>query len=86
MCVYLCACVHVCVYGCELGELHLTPLKGIIQLRPSQHHLDHGPVHGAGGTAASDGETTATESEEEEARPITVSERYAWEPLHAFWF
>ena len=81
----MCVCVCVCVHGFGLGELHLTPLKGIIQLRPSQHHLDHTPVHGAGGTTASDGETTATESEEEEARPVTASKCCAWEMLHAFW-
>ena len=67
-----------------LGELHLTPLKGIIQLRPSLHHLDHTPIQGAGGTAASDGETTATESEEEEAKPVTVSEFCVWRCLHNF--
>jgi DNA-directed RNA polymerase-3 subunit RPC5 len=57
------------------GELHLTPLRGIVQLRPSLAHLDQavaGRRHGSAAPdlAATDGDTT--ESEGEEAKPVTV--------------
>ena len=57
------------------GELHLTPLHDIIQLRPRLDHLDTASTHQgvAGGGGVSDGDTTATESEGEEAKPVTVS-------------
>ena len=55
--------------GClKDGELHVTPLKGILQLRPSFVFLDRGDSKqestGAGGDDSQD--------EEEEAKPITV--------------
>ena len=55
--------------GClKDGELHVTPLKGILQLRPSFVYLDRGDSKqestGAGGDDSQD--------EEEEAKPITV--------------
>ena len=53
------------------GELHLTPLKGILQLRPSFAYLDRGDKQqqqqqstAAGGEDSQD--------EEEEAKPVTV--------------
>lgn len=57
------------------GELHLTPLKGVFQLRPALTHItraDAGSkrVGVAGGGATSEGDTT--ESEGEEARPVQV--------------
>lgn len=52
------------------GELHLTPLKGVIQLRPSFQYLDridakHGRDSGAGGDS---GETV----QDEDAKPVMV--------------
>lgn len=59
-----------------IDEVHLTVLKGIIQLRPCLRHIERlnesGRQTGGGGGVVSDGDTTATESEEEEAKPITV--------------
>ena len=56
------------------GELHVCPLQAIVQLRPSLQHLDWaeaGRRHNAAATETStDGDTT--ESEGEEARPVTV--------------
>ena len=67
------------------NELHLTPLKAVLQLRPSLSHLDQADAGnkvatasaaaagggGGGGTgSASDGDVT--ESEGEEAKPVTV--------------
>lgn len=55
------------------GELHLCPLKAIVQLRPSLHHLDQaaaGRKRSAAAEASTDGDTT--ESEGEEAKPVTV--------------
>lgn len=60
----------------SLDELHLTPLHDIIQLRPSLCHLEFGDALSQRsfyvGGSASDGDTTATESESEEAKPVTV--------------
>lgn len=55
------------------GELHLCPLKAIVQLRPSLQHLDQaaaGRKRSAAAEASTDGDTT--ESEGEEAKPVTV--------------
>ena len=55
------------------GELHLCPLRAVIQLRPSLQHLDKaaaGRRRSVAGDAANDGDTT--ESEGEEIRPVTV--------------
>lgn len=55
------------------GELHLCPLRAIVQLRPSLQHLDQaaaGRKRSAAAEASTDGDTT--ESEGEEAKPITV--------------
>jgi hypothetical protein len=55
------------------GQLHLCPLQAIVQLRPSLQHLDQaaaGRRCSATTEASSDGDTT--ESEGEEARPVTV--------------
>ena len=55
------------------GQLHLCPLQAIVQLRPSLQHLDQaaaGRRSSAATEASSDGDTT--ESEGEEARPVTV--------------
>ena len=59
-----------------IGELHLTPLKSIVQLRPTLRHIEIGDTIAANkpSGAQSDGDTTATESEEEEAKPVTVSD------------
>ena len=80
------------------GELHLTLLQGILQLRPSLRHLEQADtVQHSHTAAASDGDTTATESEGEEANLVQVrfahsgcgargqqckpSEPEAWMPL-----
>ena len=58
-----------------IGELHLTPMKAIVQLRPTLRHIEIGDSVGEMKLptgAQSDGDTTATESEEE-AKPVTVS-------------
>lgn len=61
-------------HSCVAGELHLCPLQAIVQLRPSLQHLDWaaaGKRHSAAAAETSaDGDTT--ESEGEEARPVTV--------------
>jgi len=61
----------------SVGELHLTPLRGLVQLRPGLTHLDKTDtgskkvgVAGAEGRSMSEGETT--ESEGEEAKPVQV--------------
>ena len=55
------------------GELHLTLLQGILQLRPSLRHLEQADtVQHSHTAAASDGDTTATESEGEEAKLVQV--------------
>ena len=69
-------CILTCDQAlCCAGELHLTPLRGIVQLRPSLAHLDQavaGRRHGSSAPdpVATDGDTT--ESEGEEAKPVTV--------------
>ena len=65
------------MYNDYTGELHLTPLKAILQLRPTLRHIEMGDAAGGsnrtlGMGGVSDGDTTATESEEEEAKPVTV--------------
>ena len=68
--------MYVCLSVCT-GELHLTPLQGILQLQPSLHHLEQADtVQHSHTTAASDGDTTTTESEGEEAKLVQV--RFAW--------
>lgn len=63
---------EVDTFSSSPGELHLSPLHGIIQLKPSLVHLDtvarkQGSVSTEAGT---DGDTT--ESEGEDAKPVTV--------------
>ena len=53
------------------GELHLTPLKGIVQLRPSFGYLDRADTKGRGPGGAGDAEDTV-EDEEPEVKPVTV--------------
>ena len=64
----MCACHAVCDAGC----LHVTPLKGILQLPPSLAYLDKADVgiRKTESGATSEGDTT--ESEGEEAKPIMV--------------
>ncbi len=53
------------------GELHLTPLRGVIQLRPSLSRLDRADslrASGVGGSSEGEG----TESEGEEAKPVQI--------------
>ena len=56
------------------GELHLCPLQAIVQLRPTLQHLDRAAAgqrrSSAAAEASTDGDTT--ESEGEEAKPVTV--------------
>ena len=59
------------------GELHLTPLHGLVQLRPSLSHLDKTDtgskkvgIGGVEGGALSEGDTTGSEGEE--AKPVQV--------------
>jgi DNA-directed RNA polymerase-3 subunit RPC5 len=56
-----------------IGSLHITPLKGIVQLKPNLSYLDRADV-GAKKleAAASDDGGDTTESEGEEAKPVTV--------------
>ena len=57
-------------------ELHLTPLAGIVQMRSSLSHLDKADTGAKKAAAAINegggGDTTATESEGEEAKPVIV--------------
>lgn len=60
-----------------VGELHMTPLHGLVQLRPSLSHLDKTDtgskkvgVGGVEGGAMSEGDTTGSEGEE--AKPVQV--------------
>ncbi|XP_077979709.1 DNA-directed RNA polymerase III subunit RPC5-like [Glandiceps talaboti] len=53
------------------GELHLTPLHGIVQLRPSFKYLDKADVRVKQEKAAAD-EGESSQDEEEEAKPVTV--------------
>ena len=65
--------MYVHLYVCQYRRAHLTPLQGILQLRPSLCHLEQADtVQHSHTAAASDGDTTATESEGEEAKPIQV--------------
>ena len=50
------------------GELHLTPLKGILELRPSFSYLDIADTKGRG----PGGETEEAEEEEDEAKTVQV--------------
>jgi hypothetical protein len=55
-------------------QLHLSPLQNVIKLRPSLKHIElkkDQPNIGSTSGNVSDGNTTATESEDE-AKPITV--------------
>ena len=59
--------------GFSAGELHLCPIHAIVQLRPDLAHLDRaasGRKLGQARDPGTDGE--ATESEGEEAKPVTV--------------
>ena len=63
-------CLSVCVFM-TAGELHVTPLRGLVQLRPRLSHLDQADVGSkrvGGGTSEGEG----TESEGEEAKPVLV--------------
>lgn len=65
--------MSACVSVHFTGELHLCPLQAIVQLRPRLQHLDKataGRRRSAAADAGTDGDTT--ESEGEEARPVTV--------------
>ena len=53
-----------------IGDLHLTTVKQIIQLKPTLSYLDAAETGAKATAAGSDGDTT--ESEGEEAVPITV--------------
>ena len=57
-----------------VGELHLCPLKDIVQLRPNLHHLDQATAGRKKSVATADANTDndTTESEGEEAKPVTV--------------
>ena len=65
--------MYVHLYVCQYRRAHLTPLQGILQLRPSLCHLEQADtVQHSHTAAASDGDTTATESEGEKAKPVQV--------------
>ncbi|XP_070581554.1 DNA-directed RNA polymerase III subunit RPC5-like [Ptychodera flava] len=53
------------------GELHLTPLQGIVQLRPSFKYLDKADVRVKQEKSA-DTEGESSQDEEEEAKPVMV--------------
>ncbi|XP_038065974.1 DNA-directed RNA polymerase III subunit RPC5-like isoform X2 [Patiria miniata] len=53
------------------GELHLTPLHGIMQLRPSFSYLDKADMKSKVEKAA-DNEGESSQEEEEEAKPVKV--------------
>lgn len=55
------------------GALHITPLQGLVQLKPSLSYLDQADIGAkVEAAAASDDGGDATESEGEEAKPVTV--------------
>ena len=56
------------------GELHLCPLQAIVQLRPGLQHLDLAAAGKRRSAAAAEASTDVdtTESEGEEAKPVTV--------------
>ncbi len=54
------------------GALHMTPLQGVLQLRPSLSYLDKADVGVKKLEVASDEGGDTTESEGEEVKPITV--------------
>ena len=60
-------------YSALLGALHIAPLQGIVQLKPNLSYLDQADV-GAKKleVAVSDEGGDTTESEGEEAKPVTV--------------
>lgn len=55
-----------------LDALHMTPLQGVIQLRPSLTYLDKADVGVKKLEVTSDDGGDTTESEGEEAKPVTV--------------
>ncbi|XP_046342600.1 DNA-directed RNA polymerase III subunit RPC5-like [Haliotis rufescens] len=55
------------------GELHLTPLHGLVQLRPGFSYLDHADTRPKPDlTAAGDVGDSSQDEMEEEAKPVTV--------------
>ena len=62
---------NIVVLSFPAEELHLTPLHGVVQLRPSLSHLDTADSGAKRAAAGSDGGDT-TGSEGEEAKPVVV--------------
>lgn len=60
------------VAACKEGALHISQLNGIVQLKPNLSYLDRADVGAKKLEAAASDDGDTTESEGEEAKPVTV--------------